>query len=194
MVPPLTPSLLPAMEVCCPWHLNGSVSPPFVSSATWVTHHNWLVSKHVCEGSDPRQTCKLSVIDTLFRRYLTYREGTAKPPAGATAGRNAQRRLNASMSVSGSRRGAGAPLRGGFRWHLTTAPGGPDMPIWRKRDVSAQNTSMTRRRNIQGNTTSPRGRDASSPLEGEISRGEFKTELVKKKKRSLFAGRGVSKV
>lgn len=35
---------------------------------------------------------------------------------------------------------------GGFRWHLTTAPGGPDLPLWWKRDVSAQNTSMTRGR------------------------------------------------
>lgn len=166
MVSPLTvPLPRGAVEVRCPWHLNGSVFPPFVSSATWVTHL-WITDESPSTSArdlTPVKTLKLLVIDTLFRRYLTYREGTAEPPAAATAGRNAQRRLNASMSVSGSRRGASAPLRGGFRWHLTTAPGGPDMPIWRKRDVSAQNTSVTRRRNIQGNTTSPRGRDASSP-------------------------------
>lgn len=38
--------------------------------------------------------------------------GTVQPPAGATAGWNAQRHLNASISVSGTRHGAGIALRG----------------------------------------------------------------------------------
>lgn len=32
---------------------------------------------------------------------------------------------------------------GGSGWHLTTAPGGPDVPLWWKRDVSAQSNGMT---------------------------------------------------
>lgn len=68
---------------------------------------------------------------------------------------------------------------GAFRWHLTTAPGGPDMPFWRKRDVSAQNTSVTRGGTSRGTPAPGSGCQSSTPtppyLEGSSKQSLLKT-------------------
>lgn len=116
-----------------------------------------------------------------------------RPPAGVTAGWNAQRHLNASTSVSGARHGASIALRGtpGDIWLQLQE--GPDMPLWWKRDVSARNTSVTRGGTSRGTPAPASGCQTPHPtphltpnLEGSSNQSLFKARRCLQRSPSLI--------
>lgn len=98
-----------------------------------------LMPLHKLEDNLDGKTCLNH--DKLFDRYITIRQ--RKQPMGITVGSDTRLTLKCfniwwRNPTKGWHRSAG-----GSGWHLSTATGGPDVPLWWKRDVSAQNTSVT---------------------------------------------------
>lgn len=73
---------------------------------------------------------------------------------------------------------------GGPGWHLSPAPGGPDVPLWWKRDVSAQNTSVTE----TAHTREDRSQRWDATVLFQNPEGEFKQEGFLKTPNTISQG------